>query len=344
MQLSYGFLTRYVARPDAAGRRAAPVRYRPALGGLSQSVGQLLGSPSAWRASVPARSTRWATPCSRMPSRPSGAASPSAPTSAAATWAPILVPFVGGALLAGVGWQVTLALFGIPALVVGVLIALRVREDRAALPGQRPRIRIGLGAAARGAAAGVTCGCILGAALVAAGGRGLDIVAPFMLLYLSRPARARRGHHRLAVRAAAGGRRGRPAAGRLAVRSPRPSPHAGQATTCSRRWASCCSWRPAPTSSCWCRCCCRSARRSSASHRCSRRTWPIAPPDPCRDVAFSVYFTFAFGIGALWAFIIGSVVVRARLSRRVRRDGGVLPGGRPAAARHPRAPAARAAA
>jgi hypothetical protein len=27
-----------------------------------------------------------------------------------------------------------------------------------------------------------------------------------------------------------------------------------------------------------------------------------------RDVAFSVYFTFAFGIGAFWAFVIGSVV------------------------------------
>ena len=29
---------------------------------------------------------------------------------------------------------------------------------------------------------------------------------------------------------------------------------------------------------------------------------------PLRDVAFSVYFTFAFGIGAFWAFVIGSVV------------------------------------
>ena len=29
---------------------------------------------------------------------------------------------------------------------------------------------------------------------------------------------------------------------------------------------------------------------------------------PMRDVAFSLYFTFAFGIGAFWAFVIGSVV------------------------------------
>ena len=29
---------------------------------------------------------------------------------------------------------------------------------------------------------------------------------------------------------------------------------------------------------------------------------------PIRDVAFSVYFTLAFGVGAAWAFIIGNVV------------------------------------
>ncbi|HVD88865.1 MAG TPA: MFS transporter, partial [Jatrophihabitantaceae bacterium] len=29
---------------------------------------------------------------------------------------------------------------------------------------------------------------------------------------------------------------------------------------------------------------------------------------PIRDVAFAVYFTAAFGVGAIWAFIIGSVV------------------------------------
>ena len=29
---------------------------------------------------------------------------------------------------------------------------------------------------------------------------------------------------------------------------------------------------------------------------------------PLRDVAFAVYFTFAFGIGAFWAFVIGTIV------------------------------------
>ena len=31
---------------------------------------------------------------------------------------------------------------------------------------------------------------------------------------------------------------------------------------------------------------------------------------PIRDVAFSVYFTAAFGIGASWAFVIGQIVAR----------------------------------
>ena len=29
---------------------------------------------------------------------------------------------------------------------------------------------------------------------------------------------------------------------------------------------------------------------------------------PIRDVAFAVYFTFAFGIGAFWAFVIGTII------------------------------------
>ena len=29
---------------------------------------------------------------------------------------------------------------------------------------------------------------------------------------------------------------------------------------------------------------------------------------PIRDVAFSVYFTAAFGIGAFWAFVIGTII------------------------------------
>jgi MFS family permease len=29
---------------------------------------------------------------------------------------------------------------------------------------------------------------------------------------------------------------------------------------------------------------------------------------PLRDVAFAVYFTCAFGIGAFWAFVVGSLV------------------------------------
>ena len=72
------------------------------------------------------------------------------------------------------------------------------------------------------------------------------------------------------------------------------------------RWASCSSWPLARISGCWPRCCCRSAPPCSASRRSCRPTSPTAPPArSC--VAFSVYFTFAFGIGG-WAFVIGNVV------------------------------------
>ena len=42
---------------------------------------------------------------------------------------------------------------------------------------------------------------------------------------------------------------------------------------------------------------------------------------PMRDMAFAVYFTFAFGIGAFWAFVIGIVVDDVRLPGRLRRHG-----------------------
>src|SRR5699024_9617954 len=87
---------------------------------------------------------------------------------------------------AGLGWQATLALFGVPALIIGVLIALFVRERHADYRVQArasgsvwKHLRDVLG---RG-----DLRLILAASLVAAGGRGLDIVAPFMVLYLSGP-------------------------------------------------------------------------------------------------------------------------------------------------------------
>jgi FSR family fosmidomycin resistance protein-like MFS transporter len=128
MQLLYGFLTRYVPRPALLAGGQMVFGAGLLLGGLATSVLQLLGSISLARIGA-------------SPQHPVGNAllSDAFPQSrrgfaisvhiSGGNVGTILVPFVGGALLLNVGWQMTLALFGIPAVVVGVLIALRVRED-----------------------------------------------------------------------------------------------------------------------------------------------------------------------------------------------------------------------
>src|SRR4029079_12028761 len=98
------------------------------LGGLAQSVGQLLGSISLARIGAsPQHPVGNALLSDAFPEHRRGFAI-SAHISGGNVGT-ILVPFVGGALLATFSWQLTLALFGIPALLVGTLIALRVRED-----------------------------------------------------------------------------------------------------------------------------------------------------------------------------------------------------------------------
>ena len=85
MQLSYGFLTRYIARPMLIGVGQVVFGVSLMLAGLATSIGQLLAAISG-RGWAPARSTRWATASCPTPSRPSGAGSRSAPTSPVATW------------------------------------------------------------------------------------------------------------------------------------------------------------------------------------------------------------------------------------------------------------------
>ena len=270
---------------------------------------------SASPASAPARSTRSATRCCRTlyPAERRGFAISA--HIAGGNIGTVLVPFIGGALLATVGWQATLAVFGIPALVIGALIALLVREDRA---GYRERgARVGLGAASRCGSwsAGATCA---------------SSSAPRW----SRPADAASTSSRRSWSSTWPGR---------SASTPRPS------TSCTR----CCwserssdrSWpgssrtdsAVAPTSSpttCFPR---SGSWRSSRPARTSSLLVPLLLPfgtavfsespvlqayladratGPMRDVAFSVYFTFAFGIGAFWAFVIGSVVAAFGFRRR----------------------------
>ena len=304
MQLFYGFLTRWVARPVLLGGGQLLFGTGLLVSGLAHSVGQLLGALSVARVgSSPQHPVGNALLSDLYPESRRGFAI-SAHISGGNVGT-VLVPFVGLALIGSVGWQATLALFGVPALLVGSLILWRVREDGAAY---RARAR---GSGSIRGQLGEVLGrrdlrLILGASLIAAGGRGLDIVAPFMLLYLRGPLGIGEGttallYALLLVGAVVGpllagwlsdrfGRRPTlviyyllsavgilaflAAGSNLVLLVPLLLPF-GTAV-----------FSESPVLQAFL------ADRASG---------------PIRDVAFSVYFTFAFGIGAFWAIVIGSV-------------------------------------
>jgi MFS family permease len=305
MQLSYGFLTRYVARPALIGVGQIVFGVSLMLAGLATTIGQLLAAISGARVGAsPQHPVGNGILSDAFPEERRGFAIST--HIAGGNVGTILVPFLGGALLAAVGWNMTLVLFGIPPLLVGALVLWLVREDTQAYRRQ---------ARAAGSWAGQVRAVvgrsdlmrILAAALVSAGGRGLDIAAPFLLLYF----RTELGidestvlwlYALLLVGAVVGpllagilsdrfGRRrtliwyyGLSSAGILAVvlaggnlifLAPLLLPF-GTAVF--------------------------SEGPILQAFLADRAAGPL------RDVAFSIYFTAAFGIGALWALIIGAIV------------------------------------
>ena len=304
MQLLYGFLTRWVARPALLAGGQVVFGTGLLLGGLTSSIGQLLAAISLSRIGAsPQHVVGNALLSDLYPAERRGFAI-SAHISGG-NLGTILVPFVGLALISSVGWQATLALFGLPALVMGVLIAIYVRED-----GRAYRLAARDAGSVRGQLGEVLrrrdLRLILAASLIAAGGRGLDIAAPFMLLYLRGPLGIAEGttallYALLLVGAVVGpllagvlsdrfGRRRTlvfyyilsaigilaflGAGSNLVLLVPLLLPF-GTAV-----------FSESPVLQAFL------ADRASG---------------PTRDVAFSVYFTFAFGIGAFWAFVIGNV-------------------------------------
>ena len=304
MQLLYGFLTRWVARPLLLGGGQLVFGGGLLLSGLAQSVGQLLGAISVARiGSSPQHVVGNALLSDLYPPERRGFAI-SAHISGGNVGT-VLVPFVGLALIGAVGWQTTLALFGLPALVTGALILWRVREDGVAY---RARAR---DAGSVRAQLGEVLGrgdlrLILGASLIAAGGRGLDIVAPFMLLYLRGPLGISESTTALLYALLlVGAVVGPLLAGWLSDRF-------GRRRTLVVYYV-------------------LSAFGILAFLAAGSNVVLLVPlllpfgtavfsespvlqafladraSGPTRDVAFSVYFTFAFGIGAFWALVIGNV-------------------------------------
>jgi MFS family permease len=305
MQLLYGVITRWVARPALLAGGQLLFGASLIAGGLAQSVGQLLGAISAARVGAsPQHPVGNALLSDAFPEERRGFAI-SAHISGGNVGT-ILVPFLGAALIAAYGWQITLALFGVPALLVGIAIGLLVREDARSYRAAARRA-----GSVRGQFATVLrrrdLRLILGAALVAAGGRGLDLVAPFMLLYLRGPLGIEEdATNLLYALLLVGAVVGPLLAGWLSDRF-------GRRRTLVTYYI-------------------LSAIGIVAFLAAGANPWLLAPlllpfgtavfsespvlqayladraRGPIRDVAFSVYFTLAFGVGAAWAFIIGNVV------------------------------------
>jgi MFS family permease len=305
MQLAYGVLPRIVARPVLLGGGQIVFGAALLLSGLAQGIGQLLGAVSISRVGAsPQHPVGNAVLSDSFPEERRGFAISA--HIAGGNVGTILVPFVGGALLLAVGWQATLALFGIPALVIGALILYFVREDHAAYR-RRARASGSVWGQVRIVLGRRDLRLILAASLIAAGGRGLDIVAPFMVLYLSGPLDFDRAtvnllYALLLVGAVVGpilagvlsDRYGRrpvlvtyyvlsavgivaftAAGANLLILIPLLLPF-GTAV-----------FSESPV---------------LQAYLADRAAGPL------RDVAFAVYFTFAFGIGAFWAFVIGTIV------------------------------------
>ena len=308
MQISYGALTRYVARPVLLGTGQLIFGVGLMLGGLSRNLWQLLGAVSAARiGSSPQHPVGNALLSDLYPLERRGFAI-SAHISGGNVGT-IAVPFIGLALLHSIGWQATLVVFGAPALVIGLVILLSVHEDHRAYA-RTARASGSLRSQFREVLGRSDLRAILGASMVAAGGRGLDIVAPFMLLYLRGPLGfSETTTALLYALLLVGAVVGPLLAGWLSDRY-------GRRRTLIVYYGLCAA----------------GVLAFLASGSNLALLVPLMLPfgtavfsespvlqafladravGPLRDVAFSVYFTAAFGIGAAWAFVIGQIVQHA---------------------------------
>lgn len=304
MQLLYGFVTRWVARPVLLG--VGQLIFGGALvsAGAAISVGGLLASISGARVGAsPQHPVGNALLSDVYPVTRRGFAI-SAHISGGNVGT-IIVPFLGAWLLAAFGWNVTLALFGLPALLIGALILLLVREDTAAY-----RRRARDAGTVRGQLGEVLgrrdLRLILAASLAAAGGRGLDLVAPFMLLYLRGPLGIDEGTTAiLYALLLIGAVIGPILAGWLSDRyGRRPTLIAYYVLSAGGIVAFLAAGAnllllvplllPFGTAV-------FSESPVLQAYLADRAEGPI------RDMAFAVYFTVAFGFGAAWAFVMGNV-------------------------------------
>jgi FSR family fosmidomycin resistance protein-like MFS transporter len=95
----------------------------------------------------------------------------------------VAVPLIGGFLIATLGWRSTLALFGLPGALIGVLLMGLLEEHRGNhVQGQRPA---NIGAEVWALLRHRDAFLVLAAHVIGAGGRGLGVATIYVPLYLS---------------------------------------------------------------------------------------------------------------------------------------------------------------
>jgi MFS transporter, FSR family, fosmidomycin resistance protein len=217
----------------------------------------------------------------------------------------IAIPLVGTWLLAGVGWRITVVLFGVPAILIALVMVPLIRESGADRAAARAggTLRTAFGSILRDR----DLLWIYVASMIAAGGRGLGILNLFVPLYLARVAGLDAATVGIMYAVFLLGSVPAPlVAGWLSDRIGRKPVILGAYFAGA---ASLAVFAVAGTRApwLWVGIVLMSAFSFVESPQLQSLLADVAPAR-LRDVAFSTYFTLAFGVGSLWAAVFGAVI------------------------------------
>ena len=217
----------------------------------------------------------------------------------------LAVPLIGTWLIAGLGWRLTVVLFGVPAILIALAIAALVREsgsDRAAA-----RAEGSLRDAFRRVLHDRDLVILYFASMVAAGGRGLGVITLFVPLYLSEvlhlDATTIGWMYTLLL---LGSVPAPLAAGWLSDRIGRRPVIVG-AYLFAAAGMGLFVLAGSDRSVIWLSILIMSIFAYVESPQLQAILADIAPP-AIRDTAFSTYFTLAFGVGSLWTAVFGVIL------------------------------------
>ena len=217
----------------------------------------------------------------------------------------LAVPLIGTWLIAGIGWRNTVILFGIPAVLIAIAMAVLIREsgaDRAAARAEGS-LRNAFGRVLRDR----DLLLLYFASMVAAGGRGLGVITLFVPLYLSEVLRLDTTTIGWMYTVLLIGSVPAPlAAGWLSDRIGR-RPVIVVAYVLAAAGMALFVLAGSNALGIWSAIVVMSIFAYVESPQLQAILADISPPG-IRDAAFSTYFTLAFGIGSLWTAVFGVIL------------------------------------